>query len=169
MKRITAKVVYHTVLNLDSAVYKKNPVMPGHTPWVPKGDDDIKLPSAYYKWASTANPVDVDEFWYAVDAANWKRAEKISGLKSSVIAEIMTAAKASGRNRGKASPDDMYVLGIPLSRFLYLAKIESPLEHSRVFLRHFNRRRGPPYSALGKKQREAYEWLAAAINKEVNE
>lgn len=167
MSEVTPERAYMAVLHLDSAVYHKNTLIPQHTPWQPKGGEDIPLPREYFAWADSADAADVDHFWDAVDAANWREAKKISGLSPDVIGRIMTAAKASGRNRGKASPDDKYVLGIRLTRFLFITRIEASSEHARVFLRHMNRMQGPPFKALSSKQKEAYSWLASRINEEV--
>ncbi len=164
---VTPERVYMTVLRLDEAVYDKHPAIPQHTPWMPMGGENIVLPNDYYRWAESADPASVDEFWDAIDASNWKHAARISGLKERVIAEIMTAAKAGGRNRGRATPENKYVLGIPLTRFLFLVRIEASAQHARVFLRHINRKSGPPFHALNTKQRAAYEWLAERINQEV--
>jgi len=159
-----ARYVYYAVLAFDDYVrVKHSPV--AYRPAKPSGGPSVPLPSAYRRWAEKASEDDIDAFWDAITSPDFKRAQKISGLKSSVIAELVSLASSSSRTSGKVGGANYEWLGLPLNRVLSIFRF-SNRKYSRYFERYVNKRNGPPFDALSQKAREAFYYFAVELDKE---
>lgn len=152
--------VYDTIVNLDRRVRIRH--VAKHKP-VNSNPPAGSLPTEYLRWAESASDDDVDVFWYYISEGLWRDAKRISQLPTSIIADIM-ANFHSGPPSIHGTPSvEAYVFnGLPLHRFLYFIRL-APDQYRKYYDRYINNRHAPPYEALPKRAKEAFEYLAKEL------
>lgn len=161
---------YDLVVNLDRRV-RIRPDMPSPTPRG-AGNQNPTVgappPVEYTRWAERATDDEVDQFWFLISEGNWKKAKQISGLPTSVITDILASFHDTGDYMGRTRVTAYVMNGkLPLHRFLYLLRI-APNSHAKYYDRYINNTKAPPYNALPKRAREAFEYLARVLEREVD-
>lgn len=123
-----------------------------------------KLPRAYYRFVERASDDDVDEFWSAIYAKDYARAQALSGLKSSEIVNVVASATGDGRTNGTANGDEYYFGPIKLHVWLDTVYNYPDRDVRRYWQRYVNAGKGPPWEGLPQRVVKALNQLAGLYN-----
>lgn len=123
-----------------------------------------KFPRAYYRFVERADDDTVDEFWSAIYAKDYTRAQALSGLKPSEIVGIIASIHDDGRTSGAASGEEYYFGPIKLHIWLDAVRNHPDRLVRRYWTRYANAGTGPPWEGLPERARQAFEQLAVLYN-----